>query len=97
MRLTETDASFVYMETASGPMHISSVYVLDDEVPFEAILEHFEARIHLIPSYRRKLAQIPFSLGHPKLLMIPTSISPTMLFSKSYRQNVPCKLGSIAR
>ena len=66
MRLTETDASFVYMETASGPMHISSVYVLDDEVPFEAILEHFEARIHLIPSYRRKLAQIPFSLGHPK-------------------------------
>jgi len=66
MRLTETDASFIYMETASGPMHISSVYVLDDEVPFEAIFKHFEARIHLIPSYRRKLAQIPFSLGHPK-------------------------------
>jgi len=66
MRLTETDASFIYMETASGPMHISSVYVLDDEVPFEAIYKHFEARIHLVPSYRRKLAQIPFSLGHPK-------------------------------
>ena len=41
MRLTETDASFVYMETASGPMHISSVYVLDDEVPFEDIFKHF--------------------------------------------------------
>jgi diacylglycerol O-acyltransferase len=66
MRLTETDASFVYMESASGPMHISSIYVLEGEVPFDAVLHRFESRLHLIPAYRRKLAQVPFSLGHPK-------------------------------
>lgn len=66
MRLSQTDASFIYMESASGPMHISSVYVLDGEVPFGDIFYRFERRIHLIPSYRRKLANVPFSLGHPK-------------------------------
>jgi WS/DGAT/MGAT family acyltransferase len=66
MRLTETDASFIYMETASSPMHISSVYVLEGEVSFEDVYEHIEKRIHLVPAYHRKLAHIPFSLGHPK-------------------------------
>ena len=65
MRLTETDASFVYMETASSPMHISSVYVLDGELSFDQLMTRFEKRIHLIPAYRRKLMQVPFSLGHP--------------------------------
>ncbi len=65
MRLSQTDASFIYLESVSGPMHISSVYVLDGEVPFEQIYHRFERRIHLIPSYRRKLSQVPFSLAHP--------------------------------
>lgn len=65
MRLTETDASFIYMESASGPMHISSVYVLEGELPFEKLITRFEKRIHLIPAFRRKLMQVPFSAGHP--------------------------------
>ena len=66
MRLSETDASFIYMESASGPMHISSIYVLDGELPFKDLLRRLETRIHLVPAYRRKLAQVPFGLGHPK-------------------------------
>jgi len=65
MRLSQTDASFVYMESASGPMHISSVYVLDGELSFEKLMTRFEKRIHLVPAYRKKLQQIPLSLGHP--------------------------------
>ncbi len=65
MRMSQTDASFVYMESASGPMHISSVYVLDGELSFERFMMHFEKRIHLVPAYRKKMQQIPFSLGHP--------------------------------
>ena len=65
MRLTESDASFIYMESASGPMHISSVYVLDGVVPFDDVFRRFEKRIHLVPVYRRKLVQVPFSLSHP--------------------------------
>jgi WS/DGAT/MGAT family acyltransferase len=66
MRLTDTDASFVYAESASGPMHISSVYVLEGVLPFEDVLNRFEARLHLVPAYRRKLAQVPFGLAHPR-------------------------------
>jgi len=66
MRLTQMDASFLYGESVSGPMHISSVYVLDGVVPFDDVLRHFESRIHLVPAYRRKLAQVPFNLAHPE-------------------------------
>ena len=65
MRLTETDASFIYMESASGPMRISSIYVLNGEVPFERIYQRFNDVLHLIPSYRRKLMHVPMSLAHP--------------------------------
>lgn len=64
-RLTDSDASFLYMESASGPMHISSVYVLEGELAFERVFEHFAERIHLVPSYRRRLAQVPLNLAHP--------------------------------
>ena len=66
MRLTQADASFLYTESASGPMHISSVYVLEGELAFEKVFEHFASRLHLIPSYRRKLAQVPFNIAHPE-------------------------------
>ncbi|MEZ5549660.1 MAG: wax ester/triacylglycerol synthase family O-acyltransferase [Pseudomonadales bacterium] len=65
IRLTATDASFLYLESASGPMHISSVYVLEGELPFESVYQHFANRIPLVPAYRRRLAQVPFNIAHP--------------------------------
>ncbi len=64
-RLSDSDASFLYVESASGPMHISSVYVLEGELPFAQVYQHFADRIHLLPTYRRRLAQVPFNLAHP--------------------------------
>ena len=66
MRLTTTDASFLYSESVSGPMHISSVYILEGELPYEHVLQHFASRIHLIPAYRRKVAQVPMNIAHPE-------------------------------
>lgn len=65
MRLSTTDASFLYMESASGPMHISSINVLEGELAFEDVFKHFNDRLHLLPAYRRKLAQVPLNLAHP--------------------------------
>ena len=64
-RLTATDASFLYLETASTPMHISSLHVLEGEVDFDHVFRHFADRIHLVPAYRRKVAFVPFNLAHP--------------------------------
>ena len=66
MRLTTTDASFLYSESVSGPMHISSVYILEGELSHEKVLQHFASRIHLIPAYRRKIAQVPMNIAHPE-------------------------------
>ncbi len=66
MRLSPMDASFLYAESVSGPMHISSIYVLEGALSPARVREHFAERIHLIPSYRRKIAHIPLNLGHPK-------------------------------
>ena len=65
MRLTQADASFIYMEAANSPMHISSVYVLDGELSFDQLMTRFEKRMHLMPTFRQKLMHVPFSLAHP--------------------------------
>lgn len=71
MRLSPTDAAFLYAETASGPMHISSVFVLEDEMEFTRVQRHFDQRMHLLPSYRRKVVMVPFNVGHPKWIDDP--------------------------
>ena len=66
MRLTPTDASFLYIESVSGPAHISSIITIDGELSFGRVFDHFAERIHLVPSYRRKLAQVPLHVAHPE-------------------------------
>ncbi len=66
MRLSSTDASFVYTETASGPTHVASIYVIDGELPYVKIFEHVQARLHLLPRFRRRMMFVPFNLAHPK-------------------------------
>lgn len=66
MRLSESDASFLYTETASGNMHTASIMVLEGELAHETVLEHMRVRMHLVPRYRQKLAFVPFNLAHPK-------------------------------
>jgi WS/DGAT/MGAT family acyltransferase len=64
-RLSTQDASFLYGESASGPMHISSIYVLEGELAFADAFAQFAERIHLVPAYRRRLALVPMNLAHP--------------------------------
>lgn len=66
MRLSATDAAFLYAESASGPMHISSIFVIEGDIPFDKVFEHFDKRMHLLPAYMRKVAMVPFNMGHPK-------------------------------
>ena len=66
MRLSDHDASFLYTETASGPMHGSSLLILDGELSFETVYEHIDSRLHLVPRFRQRLVYVPFNLAHPK-------------------------------
>ncbi len=46
-------------------MHISSITIVEGELAFADIYQHFADRMHLLPAYRRKLAQVPFNVAHP--------------------------------
>ena len=65
-RLTDHDASFLYAETASAPMHGATLCVIEGELGFGTFFEHIRSRIHLVPRYRQRLAFVPFNLAHPK-------------------------------
>lgn len=70
-QLSGQDASFVYLETPTTPMHIGSVGIYDPStapggfVRFKDILRHVENRLDKARSFRQKLVRVPFDLDHP--------------------------------
>jgi WS/DGAT/MGAT family acyltransferase len=69
-RLTGLDASFLYMETPSSPMHVASLMILDpstspDEWGFAKLRRHYESRLDQAPPFRRRLVEVPFNIHHP--------------------------------
>jgi WS/DGAT/MGAT family acyltransferase len=47
-------------------MHGGAFSIVEGEIPFEDIIEHFESRLHLVPRYRQRLVYVPFNMAHPK-------------------------------
>ena len=66
-RLSNQDASFLYIESQSGPMHVGSIGIFEGTISFERLLRSVEARMHLVPRLRQRLGFVPFNLAHPTL------------------------------
>lgn len=69
-RLSGLDAGYLYLETPTSPMHISSLMVLDPSTApngfdFESLRSLYQRRIHLAPPFRRRLVEVPLGLHHP--------------------------------
>src|SRR5215212_2147083 len=65
-RLSALDASFLHIERGGAHMHVASILVFEGEAPeYEELVEGIEARIHLVPRYRQKLAFVPLQQGRP--------------------------------
>ncbi|TFV81254.1 wax ester/triacylglycerol synthase family O-acyltransferase [Blastococcus sp. CT_GayMR20] len=65
-RLTRLDASFLYLEEPSTPMHVGGVLIL--EAPpggVETLGALVEARLSLVPRYRQRVAEVPGHLANP--------------------------------
>tara|TARA_R110002110_G_scaffold415860_1_gene658762 strand:+ start:95980 stop:97494 length:1515 start_codon:yes stop_codon:yes gene_type:complete len=71
LQLSGLDASFLYLETANAPMHISSLAIYDQstapggKVRFKDIIENTTNRIRRLPILSRHLLTVPFGLDHP--------------------------------
>jgi WS/DGAT/MGAT family acyltransferase len=65
-RLSALDASFLHREKAGARLHVASVTVFDGPTPpYDDVLAHIEARLHLVPRFRQRLAEIPLDQGRP--------------------------------
>jgi diacylglycerol O-acyltransferase / wax synthase len=70
-QLSSQDASFLYQDSPSTPMHVGSVAILDPTkspygaLTLERMLQFYRERLHLMPTARRRLVNVPFGLDHP--------------------------------
>ncbi len=66
MRLSSHDASFLYTETASCPMHGIGITDIQGNVTYEDYFNFLAGRIHLVPRFRQRLVFVPGNIAHPK-------------------------------
>lgn len=59
------DATFLYVETPTSPMHIGSVAVIEGSIEFETFRSIILSRIHMIPKLRQRLVYVPLSIDYP--------------------------------
>ena len=69
-RLSGLDATFLYLETDAGHMHVAMVGIYDvstmrDGYSFEKLKQHIAERLHVVPPFRRRLVEVPFQFHHP--------------------------------
>jgi diacylglycerol O-acyltransferase len=69
-QLSGLDATFLYLETPETPMHVGSLNLYELPKGFKgsfhkALQQHIRKRMHLAPIFSRRLAFMPFDLGHP--------------------------------
>src|SRR5919201_6108318 len=66
-RLTGLDASFLHIENDGAHMHVAGVMLFDGDPPgYDELILATEARLHVVPRYRQKLAFVPLGQGRPR-------------------------------
>ncbi len=66
-RLSALDASFLQGENESAPMNVGGVDLFaGPALSFREFSEHVEGRLHLLPRFRQRLAEVPLGLGRPR-------------------------------
>ena len=71
-RMTAMDAAFLYLERSGQRFHVASVVTTDGPVDFESLVADLDSKLHLIPRYKQRPAQVPFGFGHPTWEPDPT-------------------------
>ena len=70
-QLSPIDALMLYIESPNAPNQLNPLIIYEPSstdtgvVRFKAILDNIESRLHLAPSFRRKLIFPPLSLDDP--------------------------------
>jgi diacylglycerol O-acyltransferase / wax synthase len=76
-RLSGPDAAFLYGETRSWHMHVSSVLMADPSTApqgfsVERLRENTARRIELVPQFRWRVVEVPFGIDNPVFVEDPS-------------------------
>jgi WS/DGAT/MGAT family acyltransferase len=67
-RLSPLDASFLYVEEPTTPMHVGSVAVFEepkDGFDYDRLVDLISERIAFVPRYRQRVREVPGHLANP--------------------------------
>ncbi|MHA6805580.1 WS/DGAT/MGAT family O-acyltransferase [Salinifilum ghardaiensis] len=65
-RLTALDASFLYLEERTTPMHLGGVTVFEAPgLDYDTVLELIDRRLNAVPRYRQRVRHVPGRLARP--------------------------------
>jgi WS/DGAT/MGAT family acyltransferase len=63
--ITGMDATFLYAETPTSPMHVGSVAVLEKGLTYAMFKKRIASRLHQMPKLRKRLVYVPMSIDYP--------------------------------
>lgn len=59
------DATFLYAESPTSPMHIATLVVVEGSLNFKDFKKIVASKLHLIPKFRQRLLNVPMNLDYP--------------------------------
>lgn len=64
-QISGQDATFLYAESSSSPMHIGSLTIIEGSLSFEDFKANLASKIHMMPKFRQRLLNVPLNLDYP--------------------------------
>jgi WS/DGAT/MGAT family acyltransferase len=59
------DATFLYAESPTSPMHVATLTIVEGSLKFEDFREILASKLHKIPKFRQRLLNVPLNLDYP--------------------------------
>ncbi len=66
-QLTSMDATFLYGESPTSPMHVGSVTIVEGALSFDTFKKIIASRLHMMPILRKRLVHVPLGIDYPYL------------------------------
>ncbi len=63
--ITGLDATFLYGESSTSPMHVGSVCIIEGSLKYDTFKSTIAARIHQFPLLRKRLMSVPLGVDYP--------------------------------
>jgi WS/DGAT/MGAT family acyltransferase len=71
-RLSGLDAAFLDLESHGAHMHVAAIFLFAGQAPdYDELVDAIDARLHVVPRYRQKLAHVPLGQGRPQWIDDP--------------------------